>query len=318
MGYPEPMQPPKKEEQAKTAQAVLSTAAKAKASKDQKEKEAELKKGASGNVGADVDMDDKASATNSIAGGAAPSVTASVAATPGTTVVGSVSVAASDLASEQMEVDDQFVQESKESTAVAKPSEEEKPAPASERAAAADGDKASAKKADGDKDDFKLKDVVVFCASEAIAKDQGLTVGRKGLVTECLGDGTVKVEWESDGGESMSTFVSKKWIKKEKKEGDEKDTKKEPEPTEEILTNPCRVLPSQKAYISFPKEVDGVPMRYTPLLPQRTVGFLMLSDATPDEPEDLFEDGKGAPGKEDADEAEPEPPEPFEWTEADA
>merc|ERR1719277_1274434 len=46
--YPEPMQPPKKEEQAKAATAVLSTAAKAKASKDQKEKEAELKKGASG------------------------------------------------------------------------------------------------------------------------------------------------------------------------------------------------------------------------------------------------------------------------------
>lgn len=247
--YPEPMQPPKKEEQARAATAVLSTAAKAKASKDQKEKEALEKKVATGPAGADVDMDDKASATNSIAGGAAPSVTASVAATPGTTVVGSVSVAASDLASEQMEVDDQFVQESKD--AGAKSGEEEKPAPAEEKSATAS---AGAKK-DGDKD---------------------------------------------------------------KKEGEEKEAKKEPEPTEEILSNPCRVLPAQKAYISFPKEVDGVPARYTPLIPQRRVGFLMLSDATPDEPEELFEDGKGGPGKEDPDEAEPEPPEPFEWTEADA
>merc|ERR1712048_1211907 len=56
--YPEPLQPPKKEEQAKTATAVLSTAAKAKASKDQKEKEAEKSK-ASGTVGADMDIDDR-------------------------------------------------------------------------------------------------------------------------------------------------------------------------------------------------------------------------------------------------------------------
>merc|ERR1711972_1273334 len=42
--YPEPLQPPKKEEQAKTATAVLSTAAKAKALKEKKEKESELKK----------------------------------------------------------------------------------------------------------------------------------------------------------------------------------------------------------------------------------------------------------------------------------
>merc|ERR1712151_679395 len=54
--YPEPLQPPKKEEQARTATAVLSTAAKAKASKDQKEKEAELKKEATGPTSADVDM----------------------------------------------------------------------------------------------------------------------------------------------------------------------------------------------------------------------------------------------------------------------
>merc|ERR1712039_378298 len=54
--YPEPLQPPKKEEQAKAATAVLSTAAKAKALKEKKEKESELKKAT-----ADVDMDDKGS-----------------------------------------------------------------------------------------------------------------------------------------------------------------------------------------------------------------------------------------------------------------
>merc|ERR1719409_2721143 len=46
--YPEPLQPPKKEEQVKTASAVLSTAAKAKQLKEKKEKEAELAKASGG------------------------------------------------------------------------------------------------------------------------------------------------------------------------------------------------------------------------------------------------------------------------------
>merc|ERR1712050_417327 len=106
--YPEPLQPPKKEEQAKTATAVLSTAAKAKALREKKEKESEMKK-----KDADVDMDDKASVSNSIVEGASTkgADAVSVAATPGTTVVGSAateSVAASDLGSEMMmDVDEQ-------------------------------------------------------------------------------------------------------------------------------------------------------------------------------------------------------------------
>jgi len=107
----------------------------------------------------------------------------------------------------------------------------------------------------------------------------------------------------------------------EKKDGDgdvdmDKDKaeekKEEPEPTEEILNNPCRVLPSQKQFISFPSEVDGQAARYVPLLGEkRRTGFLLLRDQKPEEPEDLFlEDEKNA---EDED-PEPEPPAPFEWT----
>jgi len=96
----------------------------------------------------------------------------------------------------------------------------------------------------------------------------------------------------------------------EKKDGEE--DKKEPEPTEEILNNPCRVLPSQKQFISFPAEIDGKASRYVPLLGEkRRAGFLLLRDQRPEEPEDVFlEDEK----KEDDDEKEPDPPEPFEWT----
>lgn len=222
--YPEPLQPPKKEETTKAATAVLSTTAKAKALKEKKEKESELKK-ASFTV--DVDMDDKASLVGSVAEGSTAAAV-SVAATPGTTVVGSAateSVAASDLGSEIMEVDDQTAQ-----------------------------------------------------ASNA-AKEQA-----------------------SKANEDGKAANEKKDIEEEKKEV--------PEASEEILQNPCRVLKVQTQYISFPKEIDGQPVRYTPLLADRRVGFLLLRDQRPEEPEDLFvEDDK----KDDGDEKEPDPPEPFEW-----
>merc|ERR1712137_99947 len=97
----------------------------------------------------------------------------------------------------------------------------------------------------------------------------------------------------------------------EKKDGDGENKKEEPEPSEEILNNPCRVLKGQAQHISFPKEIDGAPVRYTPLLENRRVGFLLLNDQRPEEPEDLFlEDEKAK----DDDEKEPEAPEPFEWT----
>jgi len=238
--YPEPMQPPKKEETAKAATAVLSTAAKAKQLKEKKEKEAnELKKAPSN---ADVDMDDKASIGGSVAEGAASSVRGadivSVAATPGTTVVGSAateSVAAqSDLGSEMMEVDDPQA-----------PPLGEKPAPKEAKA-----------------DEAK--------------------------------------------GEAKSEAADKKEEKKEE------EKKPEPEPTEEILSNPCRVLKGQVQFISFPKEVAGTTARYKPLLESRKQGFLLLRDLRPEEPEELFLESEKR--EEDEQEKEPEPPEPFPWS----
>lgn len=238
--YPEPMQPPKKEETAKAATAVLSTAAKAKQLKEKKEKEAnELKKAPSN---ADVDMDDKASIGGSVAEGAASSVRGadivSVAATPGTTVVGSAateSVAAqSDLGSEMMEVDDPQA-----------PPAGEKPAPKEAKA-----------------DEAK--------------------------------------------GEAKSEAADKKDEKKEE------EKKPEPEPTEEILSNPCRVLKGQVQFISFPKEVAGTTARYKPLLESRKQGFLLLRDLRPEEPEELFLESEKR--EEDEQEKEPDPPEPFPWS----
>jgi len=243
--YPEPLQPPKKEESAKTATAVLSTAAKAKQLKEKKEKETELKKG---NSSMDVDGDDKNSVCNSVAdvGSVVGRDTASVMATPGTTVVGSIagSVAASDFASDTgMEVDEVDEKDSKET----KPKVDEKN---------------------------------VALASAEAEKNE-------------------KKDVDMDG--------------KEKEKDGEEEKKAESEPTEEILKNPCRVLPSQMQFISFPSEIDGQAARYVPLLGnKRRTGFLLLTDTKPGEPEDLFlEDEKRA---DDEDEKEPDPPEPFEWT----
>jgi len=235
-GYPEPMQPPKKDVEIKAATAVLSTASKAKALKEKQEKEKKDK--------ADVDMDDKASvAEGASRAGDAVSVAGtavSVAATPGTTVAGSLateSVAASDLGSEHMEVDE----------------------PTSAAAGAKDVTPKADEKtpASGEAKDAEMKD-------------------------------------------------------DEKKEGEEKEDEKKPEPTEEILNNPCRVLKAQQQFISFPTEIDGQPVRYTPILRnnKRRVGFLLLTDNRPDEAEDLFlEDDK----KDDPNEKEPDPPATFEW-----
>merc|ERR1712217_584811 len=221
--YPEPLQPPKKEESTKVATAVLSTASKAKALKEKKEKEDKSKEK---DKKEDVDMDDKASVANSVAAPSTHGGGASVAATPGTTVVGSIatdSVAASDIGVDQMLVDETS-------------------------AAPKDG---ATPKADEEKKEEETKE---------------------------------------DG------------------EGEKK--KEEPEPTEEILNNPCRVLKGQAQHISFPKDIDGASVRYRPLLENRRVGFLLLNDQRPEEPEDLFlEDDKAK----DDDEQEPEPPEPFEW-----
>ncbi|CAK9108184.1 unnamed protein product [Durusdinium trenchii] len=236
--YPEPLQPPKKEETAKAATAVLSTAAKAKQLKEKKEKEAnELKKASSS---ADVDMDDKASIGGSVAEGAASSVRGadivSVAAAPGTTVVGSAateSVAASDLGSEMMEAP------------------ERDPEQVDEQAVATE----------------KVKEPKIEENKAEAAPEQ----------------------------------------KEEKKE----EKKEEPEPTEEILSNPCRVLKGQVQYISFPKEIDGQPVRYTPLLESRKQGFLLLRDLRPEEPEDLvLENEKKEETEEKKEEGEkaPDPP----------
>uniref|UniRef100_A0A7S2JSF5 26S proteasome regulatory subunit RPN2 C-terminal domain-containing protein n=1 Tax=Haptolina brevifila TaxID=156173 RepID=A0A7S2JSF5_9EUKA len=86
---------------------------------------------------------------------------------------------------------------------------------------------------------------------------------------------------------------------------------KEPKLEYEILENPTRVLRAQERVItSLPNS------RYVPISSARRAGIVLLKDTTPDEAEDLLEATALAapPDGESADEEEPAPPAPFEFT----
>jgi len=92
---------------------------------------------------------------------------------------------------------------------------------------------------------------------------------------------------------------------KPKKDGDD-----EAEPEFEVLENPARVLRAQERAVSLLPD-----SRYVPVAPGRQSGIIMLKDMQHDEPEELLpESAAPAPGQA-ADEEEPSPPAPFEFTE---
>merc|ERR1712083_166831 len=97
----------------------------------------------------------------------------------------------------------------------------------------------------------------------------------------------------------------------EKKDVEKKEEKKK-EPTFEMLQNPARVMRAQLKVVSLPEST-----RYTPLKDVSIGGIVLLRDGSPGDVTEIVEDvaagGPSKPGSDD-NEAEPEPPEPFEWT----
>lgn len=105
-----------------------------------------------------------------------------------------------------------------------------------------------------------------------------------------------KEEEKTEGGE-------------EKKKDEEKKEEKKPEPNFEMLENPARVMKAQLRVISMPENT-----RYTPLKEAGIGGIIMVRDTKPEEKQEIIEPvAAGGPKLEE--EEEPEPPEPFEWTE---
>nr|KAG5692302.1 hypothetical protein BaRGS_009512 [Batillaria attramentaria] len=118
------------------------------------------------------------------------------------------------------------------------------------------------------------------------------------------------VESKVDASVSLSTSTSMSVAdEEEKKKEEEKEEKKEPEATSELLSNPARVMKSQLRVLT-PKEGS----KYTPVKELSHGGIIMLKNVKPEEEEQLVEFVQ-AGGPKVEEEAEPEPPEPFEWTE---
>ncbi|EKX51464.1 26S proteasome regulatory complex, subunit RPN2 [Guillardia theta CCMP2712] len=90
----------------------------------------------------------------------------------------------------------------------------------------------------------------------------------------------------------------------EDKQGGEK--KKEPNTT--TLSNPARVLPAQRKYITMPADC-----RYEPVS-KKLWGIVMLRDLKPDEKAEIVEVTIPATALPPKEEEEPPPPEPFEYT----
>lgn len=119
---------------------------------------------------------------------------------------------------------------------------------------------------------------------------------------------TAKTDKDEKKKDDKKDSKSKKDEKDEKSE-DAKDIEKKPEPNFELLDNPARVMRAQLRVISSPDSP-----RYTPMKDVTSGGIIMLLDRKPEDPEDLVEPiAAGGPKVEE--ETEPEPPEPFEWTE---
>lgn len=104
---------------------------------------------------------------------------------------------------------------------------------------------------------------------------------------------------------NKDTKTTEEKIKDDKNE----NKKKEVEPQSMMLANPARVMRAQLRIMSMSSD-----SRYEPLKDVSAGGIIMLKNKKPDEEEDLIElVSAGGPKADEED--EPEPPEPFEWSE---
>merc|ERR1712241_66332 len=134
---------------------------------------------------------------------------------------------------------------------------------------------------------------------------------------------------KKDGGEAKEEKMDVDDDKKEKKKDakktdkDEKDTKdgkekKEAEATFEILNNPARVMKPQLQVIKMEPPNSTEKAMYQPIKDISIGGVVMVKrvrDAEGDKKEEIVEPVKTSRKEDASTEEEPEPPEPFEYTE---
>lgn len=124
-----------------------------------------------------------------------------------------------------------------------------------------------------------------------------------------------KVDSKDKNKDAKSAKDKPKDVKPEAKDKEQKDKKeeetKEPEPNFQLLNNPARVMKQQLKVIQM-----GDGNRYAPLKDVTIGGIIILRDLHREDPEELVEPlPAGGPKPAEEEGEEPEPPEPFEYTE---
>ncbi|XP_021940173.1 26S proteasome non-ATPase regulatory subunit 1-like [Zootermopsis nevadensis] len=162
----------------------------------------------------------------------------------------------------------------------------------------------------------KVTTAVLSIAARARRREAG-----RGLQRE---SDKMEVDEDKDEGKEKKDEKKEKEDKKEKDKDEkragsvekkattaikEEETKKEPEPNFEILNNPARIMKSQLKVL---QQVDGA--CYSPLKDLTIGGIVMVRHVKPGAAEELVEP-VAAFGPKPDDDKEPEPPEPFEYTE---
>ena len=122
-----------------------------------------------------------------------------------------------------------------------------------------------------------------------------------------LGELLAELKAAHDGGDVTTATYLGLLAKKPKVEGEAAEA----EPEFEVLESPARVLRAQEGSVAL---LAG--SRYVPIIKGRHAGFIVLKDLTPDEEEVLLTPTATSLPADAADTFIPEPPAPFEFTEA--
>jgi 26S proteasome regulatory subunit N2 len=125
-------------------------------------------------------------------------------------------------------------------------------------------------------------------------------------------DKSAKTAEQDKGKDKKDSSVAKNGAeKKDETEKTDEDKKKEgstvSEPAFEMLSNPARVMKPQLKVMSM-----VAPCRYLPLKDISVGGIIVMRNSKPSDNEEIIE-LVAAGGPKGEEEAEPEPPEPFEW-----
>eukprot|EP00795_Rhopilema_esculentum_P016346 gene16346-7738_t len=139
--------------------------------------------------------------------------------------------------------------------------------------------------------------------------DEAMDVDEKDKGTE-KGKKESSEDSNQESKEKISAEKTEEKAEKDKSETDNEGKGKTSEPDFQMLENPARVMTAQRKVVTLPTDC-----RYSPIKPVSVGGIVLLKDSKSEEPENLIEPLPASMTTDSEDEKEPDPPEPFTYTE---